>query len=191
MVVLIGGPPRVGKTHLARLLCARDAIPFASTDAVRQVVNVADPAFGEMPWRDLDAARAHADQFFPFLDAFVSEYDYPDRRYVVEGVEFLPQQAAQLVMARSARCCFLGLSECTVDALESEPEDDNWIWDAEPAERAGIAADIVELSRWLQAECDRLGLQFVDMAGDRTAALERAYTVLMGASGWANGARAG
>src|SRR5438874_3838444 len=96
MIVLIGGPPRVGKTQLAGLLCARDAIPFVSTDAVREVVNVADPAFGQMPWRDLSAARAHAERFFPFLDAFVSESDSPDGRFVVEGVEFLPQQAARL-----------------------------------------------------------------------------------------------
>ena len=190
MIVLIGGPPRVGKTQLAQLVCARDAIPFASTDAVREVVNVADPGFGQMPWRDLDAARAHADRFFPFLDAFVSEYDLPNRRFVVEGVEFLPQQAAQLGMARSLRCCFLGLSECSVDALELDGAG-NWMWDTAPTERPGIAADIVELSRWLQAECDQLGLPFVDMVGDRTVALERAYAVLMGASGWASGARAG
>ena len=144
-------------------------------------MNVADPAFGQMPWRDFDAARAHADRFFPFLDAFVSEYDLPDRRFVVEGVEFLPQQAARLGMARSLRCCFLGLSECSVDALELEGAG-NWIWDAAPAERSDIAADIVELSQWLQAECKRLGLPFVDMIGDRRAALERAYAVLMGAS---------
>jgi hypothetical protein len=191
MIVLIGGPPRVGKTQLAQLVCARDAIPFASTDAVRQVVNVADPAFGEMPWRDLDAARAHADRFFPFLDAFVSEYDFPDRRFVIEGVEFLPQQAAELGAARSARSCFLGLSECSVDALELEPAPGNWIWDAAPTDRPGIAADIVGLSRWLKAECGRLDLLFLDMVGDRTVALERAYAILMGASNGASGARAG
>ena len=181
MILLIGGPPRVGKTQLARLVCARDAIPFASTDAVREVVKVADPAFGEMPWRDLDAARAHADRFYPFLDAFVSEYDFPDRRFVVEGVEFLPQQAAQLGMAHGRQCCFLGLSECSVRGLELEGAG-NWIWDVTPAERSGIAADIVELSQWLQAECGRLGVPFVDMVGDRTTALERAYAVLMDVS---------
>ena len=184
MIVLIGGPPRVGKTQLAQLVCARDAIPYASTDAVREVVNVADPAFGQMPWRDLDAARSHADRFVPFLDAFVSEYDLPNRRFVVEGVEFLPQQAARLGMTRSLRCCFLGLSECSVEALEVD-QAGNWIWDVPPADRPGIAADIVELSRWMQAACGRLGLPFVDMAGDRAAALDRAYSVVMDVSGWA------
>lgn len=130
-----------------------------------------------MPWRDLDAARAHADRFVPFLDAFISEYDLPDRQIVVEGVEFLPEHAARLGTPRSLRCCFLGLSECSVDALEIDGEG-NWIWDTTPAERPGIAANIVELSRWMQTECGRLGLPFVDMAGDRTVALERAYAVL-------------
>jgi hypothetical protein len=182
MIVLIGGPPRVGKTRLARLVCARDAIPFASTDAIREVVNVAEPDFGRMPWRDLDAARVHADRFFPFLDAFVSEYDMPDGRSIlVEGVEFLPKHAEQLAKKRSARCCFLGLSECSVEALEVATAG-NWIWDVPPADRPGIAADIVELSLWLEHECARLGLPFVDRVGDDAAALERAYGILMDAA---------
>jgi len=181
VIALIGGPPRVGKTRLARLVCARDAIPFASTDAIREVVNVADPDFGRMPWRDLDEARAHAERFFPFLDAFVSEYAMPDGRSVlVEGVEFLPEQAVRLRRTHGARCCFLGLSDCSVDLLETVT-DGNWIWEVPPSDRAGIAADIVRLSRWLRDECARLDLPFVDMVGGDAAPLERAYRTLMDA----------
>lgn len=179
MIYLIGGPPRVGKTQLAQLICVRSGVPFVSTDALREIVNVFAPDFGRMPWDGVQASRQHAERFYPYLEAFVSEGVTPGQRYLVEGVEFLPEQAARLAEAHEVRSCFLGLSRCSLAELEFET-DGNWIHDVEKIEdRQRLASAIVKASRLIESECARLHMPFVDMASDRTMALERAYGVVM------------
>ena len=179
MIYLIGGPPRVGKTQLAELICVRSGVPFVSTDALREIVNVFAPDFGRMPWDDVHASRQHAERFYPYLETFVVEGVTPGKRYLVEGVEFLPEQAVRLVEAHQVRSCFLGMSRCSLAELELET-DGNWVHDVEKIEdRERLASAIVSVSRWIESECARLHMPFVDMVGERTMALEHAYRVVM------------
>lgn len=114
----------------------------------------------------MNTIAAHAARFFPFLERFAWGVDALGAPYVVEGVDFLPEQALQLAERFGARSVFLGNSEMTAVQLKSNLGRQPWLAGSPPERFEQMAEHIVDHTKLIRDECARLGLAFVDMAGD-------------------------
>lgn len=179
MIFVIGGPPRVGKTRLAQRLAQEDGIGWISTDVVREVVAVAQPDLTGPAWWDPDAHAVYARRFFPFLEALAVACDADADAYVIEGVEFLPEQVAALRGRLDVRACFVGASDVTLAQLEEHSATDSWIFtELSAPERAKLPEQIVACSRFVADECAAHGIAYVDLACGYDAATQEVLRVL-------------
>ena len=177
VIYLIGGPPRVGKTRLARRLGRRLGIGWLSLDTLRFVLrellsDVAELAgFGQPPgpW---------ADRFYPYLRDAVRSSAYVEGDYVLEGVDFLPRHARALAAETPLTSCFLGLSAPDVAAIDAHAGRMDYQRDESRAVREGFPGWIVAWTAAVRAECRELGLPFFDLAGAYEAQADRALRAL-------------
>jgi hypothetical protein len=159
----LGGPPRCGKSLLARAIGRETGLAVVSTDLLRGVLLPLLPALKDA--MDAHDFEREADVFFPHLrqTALVLDLQLPDA--LIEGVGFLPRHAAALrEELPGVRACFLGRSAMPAAALSAGPTDHR-LYDRLSAEqRADLAARIVAWSAAIERECAALALPFVDLA---------------------------
>jgi hypothetical protein len=175
---LIGGCMRAGKSTLARMLCARASVAWASTDAIRDVVIVVNPELRYLALAEPDVVVQQAEDFYPVLDAFARVMHNVAGKYAIEGVAFLPRHADQLRSHLPVRACFLGWSHVDIDSLEAAGHRNDWLSYMDQEFRAGLPRRLVELSRLVERECQEFDLPYVDMAGDFESKLAYAYELL-------------
>src|SRR5438093_683606 len=113
---LIGGAPRVGKTLLAERVAQDLHASWISTDVLSTVIRVGVPDLTRIDWGNVNTIAAHTERFFPYLERFIWGVTSLRAPYVIEGVDFLPAQAAQLAHRFGVRSVFLGDSEMTAGA---------------------------------------------------------------------------
>src|SRR6266699_1359856 len=118
MIYFIGGAPRSGKSLLGQRLSATRSVGWVSTDLLMELLRVANAAGRKMKWDATpEAIRAHAEWFFPYLERFVWGVSSLADHYVIEGVDFLPAQVAQLSTRYPIRAVFLGCSRLTLEGI--------------------------------------------------------------------------
>ncbi|MEX2394541.1 MAG: hypothetical protein WD826_08695 [Actinomycetota bacterium] len=153
-------------------------IGWASTDAVSEVVNVANPEVGSMSMVEPELLAPQGERFYPMLEKLARCMQTIAGEYVIEGTEFLPRHADRLRALLPVRACFLGWSEVTIESIDLHGGSDDWTKGMEEAFRATLPGRLVEVSKLHQRECVSLGVPYVDMAGDFSDKLERAYEIL-------------
>ena len=122
MMYLVGGAPRAGKTILAQRLSRTLQVGWVSTDLLMELLRVTNPVGIKMEWNAAPAAiTANAEWFFPYLERFVWGVTSLADQYVIEGVDFLPAQVAQLATQYPIRAVFLGCSRMTLERFDRFP----------------------------------------------------------------------
>src|SRR5579859_5190564 len=118
MIYLIGGAPRTGKTILGQRLCTALKVGWVSTDLLMELLRVANAPGRKVEWNAAHTAiSAHAEWFFPYLERFIWGVNSLADHYVIEGVDFLPAQVAQLSTQYPIRAVFLGCSRMTLEGF--------------------------------------------------------------------------
>ena len=177
--MLLGGPPRCGKTLLAERVAAERGIGWLSTDTIRDVVNMLMPALYESggPGRD---PGPEADLFFPFFERVVESCSYLVDDYLVEGVGFMPRHVRALGLQPVARAVFVGATHVDLDALLATEGRNRWHRELDAATLALVPAWIESWSRQIEAECDQANLPYVELGADFAAGTEVARRLLLG-----------
>lgn len=179
MIYFIGGAPRVGKTILAQQLCAALKVGWISTDLLIDLLRVTMAAGIKMKWDAAPAAiMANAEWFFPYLERFVWGVNSFADDYVIEGVDFLPAQVAQLSTQYPLRAVFLGCSRMTLEHLDQFPGRSKGYVSMPEARRRQIAQDVPRWSAYIRQEAERFGYAYFDMAGDFSQHLAEAELAL-------------
>lgn len=188
MIYLLGGPPRVGKSTIARTFARQRGISAVSTDALGAVLEaVLDPTaapglravtpwsaareearateMAEDPARRLRQQLEESDAVWRAVEPFVGCERAQGRDVVMEGVAILPARGAEL-SELDVRCVFVGYQGAgLVDRIRGSarghPHD--WIRDAGDRYVDAFAAFVVEMSRHVEAEARRHGLPYVPM----------------------------
>ena len=180
MLYVIGGAPRAGKTILAQQLCTTLKVGWISTDLLMDLLSVANTPGRKMKWDAApEAIHAHAQWFFPYLERFIWGVSSLADHYVIEGVDFLPAQVAQLSTQYPIRAVFLGRSRLTLADFTQFPGRSKGYANLPEAHRREIVEDVPRWSAFIHQEADRFGYAYVDMVNDfpqRLAEAEMALT---------------
>jgi hypothetical protein len=179
MIYFIGGAPRAGKSILAQRLCATLKVGWVSTDLLMELLRVANAAGVKVAWNAApDAITANAEWFFPYLERFVWGASSLADDYIIEGVDFLPAQLAQLSLQYPIRAVFLGCSHMTLEIFDQFPGRSKGYAGLPEALRRQIVEDVPRWSVFVQQEAERFGYAYFDMAGNFSKHLVEAERVL-------------
>jgi hypothetical protein len=144
-----------------------------------ELLRVANAAGRKMKWDAApEAIRAHAEWFFPYLERFVWGVSSLADHYVIEGVDFLPAQVAQLSAKSPIRAVFLGCSRLTLEGLTQFPGRTPGYGSLPEALRRQIVEDVPHWSAFIRQEADRFGYTYVDMVSDFPQRLAEAEMML-------------
>lgn len=173
MLYLVGGASRAGKSLLAGVLLARRGIPYFSLDVLMMGLYRGLPAFGLDPETP---SIVLGDKMWPIVRAMavnLLEESAVHPRYLLEGVQLLPQHASELVTAYPGlvRACFLGYTDLAPDRklAELRRREANWGDYMTDAEALTFLAGERDYSRDLARVCAQYGLLYLDTTLDRSS----------------------
>jgi hypothetical protein len=179
MIYLIGGAPRAGKSILGQRLCATLKVGWISTDLLMELLRVSKTAGVKSTWDATpEAIKANAEWFFPYLERFIWSAVSLVDNYVIEGVDFLPAQVAQLSALYSIRAVFLGCSRMTLESLDQFPGRSKGYGGLPEGIRRQIAEDVPRWSAFIRQEADRFGYSYIDMVSDFSLRIDEAEIAL-------------
>src|SRR4030081_1209400 len=177
VVYLIGGPPRCGKSVLARRLTTDHAIPFVPTDLIWAVVEVSQPEWRTPMPKGPERIATAAKMFEPYLERAV-QFLHPVRQpYGIEGEVISPEAAMKLRAAFDVRAVFLVRLTATDADIADSKGPNPWLAAAAPDVVASVTAEVRSWSRQVESACRRLGIPCFDASGD----FERAMADAAGA----------
>ena len=101
--------------------------------------------------------------------------------YVIEGVDFLPVQVAQLSKQYEIRCVFLGCSKMTLEIFDQYPGKSKGYAGLPEKMRCQFAQDVPRWSEFIQKEAEHFKYPYLDMSPDFSARLLEAENILTAA----------
>ena len=180
MIYLIGGAPRAGKSILGQQISAKLKIGWVSTDLLVELLRVKNEKGVKTEWNAApEAITADAEWFFPYLERFVWGVSSLADGYVIEGVDFLPAQVAQLSTQYPIRSVFLGCSSMTLEGFDQFPGRSRGYGSLPEEMRRQIVLDVPLWSHFIRQEAERIGLPYLDMSGDFSEHLHEADALLL------------
>jgi hypothetical protein len=179
MIYIIGGAPRTGKSILAQQLSAHLCIGWVSTDMLMTLLKAKNVEGGKTEWNAApEAIKTTADWFFPCLERFIWGASSLADGYVVEGVDFLPEQIVRLSAQYPLRSVFLGCSQMTLDQFDRFPGHSRGYSGLPTEMRSRFAQDIPRWSEFIRQEAGWFDLPYIDMSDDFPSRLSEAEAVL-------------
>ena len=189
MIYFLGGPPRVGKSIIAKTISSKYRINVVSTDSLGAVLeNVLDPElepglfivnrFNEMCEEDrielmvmntterisyqIEENRAVWKAVVPFVQREI----YEGRDLVVEGVAILPELVNQLENV-DFRVVFIGNqgNEHKENIKRSAQElGHDWMQDASDKYVQAFAVFVMEMSKYIEREAHIYGFNYIEIS---------------------------
>ena len=180
MIYLIGGAPRAGKSILCQQFSAELKIGWISTDLMLELLRVNTDIPVKHEWNAAPkAVVANAEWFFPYLERFIWGVNSLTESYVIEGVDFLPAQALQLLKQYPVRPVFLGCSQMTLKTFDQYPGHSvGYSYLPEEVKRQ-IVRDVPFWSEFVQQEAGRLGFPYFDTSDDFEPRIKEARARLL------------
>lgn len=176
MIYLIGGPVRVGKSRLAKMVLERRSIAGISTDALISTIGKLWPETrlrGGVPGDEWEL------NFYPFLKRFISivSVDYED--HVIEGAVISPSVVRRLSEHFEVRPVFVGKSKTTLEELRKYVGTNTWISRIEESDLIKMPDQIADKSLHIKRTCGELDYPYVVLAGEYKSKIEIAYQHLV------------
>jgi hypothetical protein len=179
MIYIIGGAPRTGKSILAQQISAKLKIGWISTDLLVELLRAKNVAGTKSEWNaSPEAITTAAEWFFPCLERFVWGVASMAESYVIEGVDFLPAQIAQLSAHYQIRAVFLGCSKMTLERFDNFPGRSPGYAFLPEEMRRQFSHDVPLKSEFVRQEAERFGYPYIDMSDDFHSRLNEAEAVL-------------
>jgi hypothetical protein len=178
VLMLLGGPPRCGKSLLAEQVASARGIGWLSTDTIRDVVNMLMPTLYASggPGRSPDP---EADLFFPYFERVVESCSYLVDEYLIEGVGFMPRHVAALGDHVEVRAVFVGMKHVQLDILLATEGRNRWHRELDAATLAALPTWIEAWSNEIENECARLDLPYVELSDDFRIGIDEARRLLL------------
>lgn len=183
--LIIAGVPRSGKSTLARRIARELGWQHISMDAVIAGFEQCFPETGvdtgisvNKDKSSLEILHIISGKIAPFLRAMTSreEYDQQNGPMVIDMYQLLPEDYVKFLDPEICEILYLLTGDVTPEerfAIQKQydtPED--YTYDLSDEERMEGCEYLVEQSRMIREQCERLGLPFYETAHDRESVLE-------------------
>ena len=179
MIFLVGGAPRAGKTILAQRVSAKLKMGWVSTDVLEELLRIRNSEITKNEWNAApESIAASADRFFPYLMRFVWGISSLADNYLIEGVDFLPTQVAQLSTEYEIRSVFLGSSQMTLESFDKFPGRSQGYAGLPEEMRRRIVKDVPIWSEFIHQEAIRFGYPYIDTSDNFSMRLNKAEAIL-------------
>jgi hypothetical protein len=179
VIYFVGGAPRAGKTILGQQISTKLSIGWVSTDLLLTLLGMTKVEGIKTEWNAApEAITANAKWFFPYLETFVWGVNSMVEHYVIEGVDFLPTQVAELAAQYPIRTVFLGCSRMTPATLEQFPGRSQGYSGLPEEFRRQIANDVPLWSEFIRQQSESFGYPYIDTVNDFPKQLIQAESIL-------------
>ena len=179
MIYLIGGAPRAGKSILCQQFATEQRIGWISTDLMVDLMRVNNPAIKSEWNATREAIVADAEWFFPYLERFIWGVSSLSENYVIEGVDFLPEQVLQLSKKYPVHSIFLGCSRMTLKTFDQYPGYSIGYSSLPEEVKRQIVIDVPVWSEFIRQEAGRYGFSYHDTSSDFELRIEEARARLL------------
>lgn len=173
MLIVIGGPCRVGKSTLAGTVSDALGCSPVPTDALVWMLQKGAPELGVRHGTNLDKGE----RLFPFLAPFVEAYTASGQTLLLEGDAVAPRHVSTLAEHLPTRACFL------VHLGVRPPDlarDGGWAARHSPEQLASLARFVAHASERIVEECRQFGWPYFDVGEpDRASALRAAREAIL------------
>jgi hypothetical protein len=175
MIYLVGGPVRVGKSTLAKLVLQRQCIASISTDALTSPIGHLIPEtklWGCTPQEEWE------DRAYPFIRRFLKtiQYDYPD--FLLEGAPLSPRIINRLSQKFELKAVIVGNTHITPSNLIQHMGTNIWIKTLNRQDLSHTAQQIIDHSLSLKDQTRHFNYPYIDLSDDFKRQLELAYKAL-------------
>jgi hypothetical protein len=184
LLYLIGGPARSGKSLLARRLLQLCQAPYFCADYLTSGLSAGAPGLGL--GHEL-ASQARGERIWPVLVGVLRNLVEVEPEYAVEGDVLLPGRVAELRAEYEGqiRACFMGYPRCSpkakVVSMRAHPSPVNdWVAGMSEKQQLELVVEMVDFSKYLEAECQLHRISFFDGSLDFPLALQQAERYLVG-----------
>lgn len=206
MIYLIGGPPKCGKTTLAKTLSKSFSIPWISADTLQNIVYAYMPEDERnkfFPHKYLKGATtdetyaknsateiingyiAQGRTSYKAISMLAETQIIDEDDYIVEGYQVTPEIVAEIIKkfgAEKVRTIFLVKhdAEKFVENIHKSTTPNDWIVrnTKDKAVFLKIAAMISEYSQYFEAEAEKFGFPALNMDDDFEKQIENAIALL-------------
>ena len=181
LLYLIGGAPRVGKSILGQQVAATLRMGWISTDLLMELLRTANSDGVKTVWdASPKAIGSNAEWFFPYLERFIWGASSVAENYLIEGVDFLPEQAAKLSSQYQIQAVFLGISQIKLESFDRFQGRSHGYADLSEELRRQIVHDVPLWSEFIREQAEHFGFPYFDMSNDfaeRLAAIQCAQKI--------------
>jgi len=180
MIYMIGGAPRVGKSILCQQLAPKLGIGWISTDLLMEVLRAKKVEGVKNEWNaSPEAITQTAEWSSPYIERFIWGVSGMADGYIIEGVDFLPEQVTQLSKNYSIRCVFLGRSKMSLEVFDQYPGKSKGYARLPEELRRQFSKDIPQWSTFVQKEAERFHCSYFDMSDEFPLRLSEAESTLL------------
>lgn len=181
MIYLIGGAPRAGKSILGQRVAASLRTSWISTDVLLEVLRVKPDKNMKTTWDGSpEAICSNNEWFFPYLERFIWGVNSLAENYLIEGVDFFPEQAAKLSSQYPIRAIFLGCTQMTLESFDRFPGRSQGYHHVPEELKRQIVHDVPLWSELVRMEAEQLRYPYIDMGKDFDQGLQEAHSLLIG-----------
>ena len=180
--LIVAGVPRAGKSTISHLLSQRFGYQHVSMDAVIAGFEKCFPETGVSTYQGLssmDTLRVISGKMAPFVRAMLESGEYDEFRpgMVLDMYQLLPEDYDRHVRGANCEIAYFITSDVTPEERfliqkRHDTEKDYTFWKTDEELREG-AVYIVEQSRLIREQCERLGLPYYETARDREQSFRR------------------
>ena len=205
MIYLIGGPPKCGKTTLAKEMSSNHGIPWVSTDTLQNVVKpyIDENDFAEKfpssnekfetndeKYSTLSAAeiissyRIQAKTIFPAIDMFAISEITDENDFVIEGYHIEPVLAQKLAKKYPKKIASVFLAKTDVQKfiqnIQNSTTPHDWLIRKTKDEETfkKVAEMVSQYSKFIKKEAEEHNLKVFDMNDDFSAQVVEAIDYL-------------
>jgi len=154
-------------------------VGWISTDLLLELLRLKNEEGVKTEWNAVpEAIIADAQWFYPYLERFIWGVSSLAENYVIEGVDFLPEQVMQLSAQYQIRSVFLGCSQMTLETFDQFLGRSPGYSSLPEEMRRQIVLDVPLWSEFIRQEAERFGYPYFDMIGDFSQRLDEAESML-------------
>lgn len=183
--IIIIGCPRSGKTTLTNMLMKNDnSYHNISLDSLTMAIKKSMPESGI---KEDSKLKIISKRIVPFLATYLHCYkcDYPDKKYLIEGIQINPDHLMNEPFFNDAKVICLGFPNAKIDEIFNNirREDEQLPFsytkkmsDDELKERISF---YIRYSRFLQSKCDEYNIPFYETNKNREQILNTIFKTLV------------